>query len=65
MKIKKKNFSNEIEYLNKGHDFFCRSINQNIFSQSLTYWLNIIPKRFNDIKFVNTSIVKDKNQKIN
>ena len=64
-KKKKKNFSNEIEYLNKGHDFFCRSINQNIFSQSLTYWLNIIPKRFNDIKFINTSIVKDKNKKIN
>ncbi len=64
-KNKKKLFHDEIEYLHKGHNFFCRSINQNVFNQSLTYWLNVIPKKFNDIKFVNSSSVKDENKQIN
>ena len=62
---KKKLFHNEIEYLHKGHYFFCKSINPNIFNQSLDYWLNIIPKKFNNIKFINSSLLKKKNKKIN
>ena len=64
-KNKKKLFHDEIEYLHKGHNFFCRSINQNVFNQSLTYWLKVIPKKFNDIKFVNSSSIKDENKQIN
>ena len=47
---KKKNFEKEIEYLNKGHQFFYKSVNPKIFDQSLSYWLNIIPKKFGKFK---------------
>ena len=63
-KNKKKLFHKEIEYLHKGHNYFCRSTNQNVFNQNLAYWLNIIPKKFNSIKFLNSSSVKDVNKKI-
>ena len=64
-KNKKKLFHKEIEYLHKGHNFFCKSTNQNVFNQSQVYWLNIIPKKFNNIEFLNSPLVKDENKKIN
>jgi|TARA_B110000027_G_scaffold130260_1_gene152812 tetratricopeptide (TPR) repeat protein len=48
----KKNFKKEFNYLNQGHEYFYKS-NVNVYNQSLLYWLEIIPKKFNEIKFLN------------
>tara|TARA_Y100000389_G_C17427444_1_gene500436 strand:+ start:330 stop:1733 length:1404 start_codon:yes stop_codon:yes gene_type:complete len=60
---KKKNFEKEIEYLNKGHQFFCKSVNPKTFDQSLSYWLNIIPKKFGKFKIINSN-TDDKNNSL-
>ena len=46
----KKNFKKEIEFLKKGHEYFCKSISSNILQQSLNYWINVIPKKFDKIE---------------
>jgi len=48
----KKNFKKEFDFLNQGHECFYKS-NINVYNQSLSYWLEIIPKKFNKIKFLN------------
>ncbi len=60
----KKNFSEEVAYLKKGHEFFCKSVQPKVFHQSLNYWLNIIPKKFNKIKLTNTQSLNKKNKLI-
>ena len=60
----KKNLEKEMEYLDKGHKFFCKSVNQKIFNQSLSYWLDFIPKKFNKIKIVNEKSINKKNSLI-
>ena len=60
----KKNFEDEIEYLKKGHEFFCESIPYKVFDQNLTYWLKIIPKNFKKLKLVNKKFLGKKNELI-
>jgi len=62
---KKKNFEKEMEYLEKGHNFFCKSVIPKIFNQSLSFWLDVIPKKFNKLKIVNTRSSGEKNNLIN
>jgi len=58
---KKKDLEKEMEYLNKGHEFFCKSTNPKIFNQSLSYWLEVIPQKFNKIKIINDKLIEKKN----
>tara|TARA_A100001011_G_scaffold372785_1_gene431559 strand:+ start:420 stop:1817 length:1398 start_codon:yes stop_codon:yes gene_type:complete len=61
----KKNFDKEIEFLEKGHKYFCKSIPPKVYDQSLNYWLNIIPKKFHKIEITNTKKIDKKNIDIN
>ena len=60
----KNNFEGEIEYLKKGHEFFCKSVSPKVFDQSITYWLKIIPKKFRKLKLVNDHYLGKKNKLI-
>lgn len=62
---RKKNYEKEIEYLKKGHEFFCKSVNFKIFNQSLSYWLKYIPKKFDKIKIMNNELIDKKNKLFN
>ena len=59
-----KNFDKEIQLLEKGHYFFQKSMPSKIFEQNLSYWLNIIPKKFKKIKLSNSNIHLKKNELI-
>ena len=48
----KKNFKKEFDYLKQAHNN-CFKSNIKIYNQSLTYWLDVLPKKFNKINFVN------------
>ena len=61
----KKNFDKEIEFLKKGHEYFCKSINSKDFKQNLDYWLNIIPSKFNKIKYFENKKNKENINEIN
>lgn len=61
----KKNFDKEMEYLKKGHNFYCKSIPQNVYEQSSNYWLNIIPKKYDKIKASDVIKREKKNNEIN
>ena len=54
-----------MEYLNMGHDFFCKSVNPKVFNQNLFFWLDIIPKKFNKFKIINKSSYEKKNNLLN
>lgn len=62
---KKKNFENEIKFLNKGHDFFYKSFDNKIFEKNLNYWLEIIPSKFKSFKFTNDLNLEPKSTFIN
>jgi len=61
----KKNFDMEMNFLEKGHDHFQKSIPKKIYEQSSDYWLNIIPKKFDKIKITNLDETKDQTFEIN
>jgi tetratricopeptide (TPR) repeat protein len=48
----KKNFKKEYDFLIKAHKY-CYESNTIIYNQSLLYWLDIIPKKFNKMTFTN------------
>ena len=50
----KKKFKQEFNTLNQAHECYYKS-NIKTHSQSLLYWLNIIPKKFDKINFINKS----------
>lgn len=50
----KKNYKSEFNFLKQAHDYYYKS-NAKIYDQSLLYWLNIIPKKFDKINFINKS----------
>ena len=61
---KRKNIVNEIFFLKKANDFSFKS-NEKINEQALNYWLNIIPKKFDNFTFIksNQNLVAAKNFK--
>ncbi len=61
----KRNFDKEIEYLKKGHEFFCKSISPKIYKQNSNYWLNLIPKKFSKIRVLNKKKPEKKENEIN
>ncbi len=61
----KKNFDKEISFLEKGHEYFIKSITKKIYEQSYNYWLNIIPKKFDKIEITNLHENKKPDLKIN
>tara|TARA_B100000780_G_scaffold278833_1_gene253912 strand:+ start:1792 stop:3168 length:1377 start_codon:yes stop_codon:yes gene_type:complete len=48
----KKNFKKEFNYLKQAHNN-CLKSNIKIYNQPLSYWLDVIPKKFNKIDFAN------------
>ncbi len=62
---KKKNFNEEIKFLENGHNYFCKSVPPKVYQQSLNYWLNIIPKKYNKIEIVNIKKNDKKESEIN
>jgi len=50
----KKNYKSEFNFLSQAHDY-CYKSNAKIYDQSLLYWLNVIPKKFDKINFINKS----------
>jgi len=60
----KKNFEDEIEYLKKGHESFCKSIHPKVLDQNLNYWLKIIPEKFRKLKLINDQSLEKKNKLI-
>ncbi len=51
---KQKKFEKEMIFLQKAHENFLKSINFNNYQQSLNYWLNIIPKKFQKFEIIKT-----------
>ena len=46
------NFETEISFLEKAHEHYCKGVSTNIYTQNQNYWLNIIPKKFNQLKII-------------
>jgi len=59
----KKNFKEEFDLLNQAHQN-CYKSNLKIYDQSLSYWLNVIPKKFDKIHFENNTL-NELSKKIN
>ena len=51
----KKNYKEEIKYLEKGHNCFQKSFIPEVYKQNLNYWLNLLPKKFNKMKLIETN----------
>ena len=62
---RKKNFDGEINFLNKGHEHFKKSVPKKVYEQSFDYWLNIIPKKFNIIEVTNSKEIATQDYEIN
>ena len=62
---KKKSFDKEIEFLEKGHKFFIKSVPPKVYEQSSNYWLNLIPKKYDNIFIKNIQKSKKKETEIN
>lgn len=61
----KKNYKEEMIYLENAHQHFCESLQPNFYKQSLNYWLNIIPKKYNKIQFIQNNKTHLDNLRIN